>query len=79
MRARIFSGDSCVEDVLVSGVGVEGEVEVGSEEERVELWRISEERSGSLCRAILERDMIPKEERVPQHRKRNVLDAIEKE
>jgi len=77
MRARIFSGDSWVGEVLVSGVGVEVEAAEGrGEEERVELRRVNEERSSSLRRAIVVRDMVSLE-RIPGRRKRDVLDAIE--
>lgn len=73
MRARVFSGDRCVGSVSVLGL----RDEEWSEEERAELRCISEGRSSGLRQAILERDMIPKEGRVLQHRKRNVLDVIE--
>jgi len=56
-------------------VGVEEWVE--GEEEKAELQRANEERSSSLRRAIVVRDMMPLEERVSEHRKRDVLDAIE--
>lgn len=78
MRARIFSGDSWVGGVLVSGVGVEEEEAEGrGEEEKVELRRANEERSSSLRRAVVVRDMVSLEERISGHRKRDVLDAIE--
>lgn len=69
MRARILSGDSWVGGVLVSGVGAEEEgVEGEDEEEKVELQRVIGERSSSLRRAIVVRDMVPLEE-VSEHRK----------
>ena len=78
MRARIFSGDSLVAGVLVSEVGVEeDEAERKDEEEKAELWPVNEERSSSSRRAIVVSDMVPLEERVSEHRKRDVLDAIE--
>jgi hypothetical protein len=49
MRARIFAGGSWVGGVLGSGVGVE-------EEGEVEVCRVRE-RSGSLRRAMVVRDM----------------------
>lgn len=64
--------------VLVSRVGVEEEAAEGrDEEDKVELRRVNEERSSSLRRAIVVRDMVSLEERISGHRKRDVLDAIE--
>ena len=56
MRARIFSGDSWVGGVFVSGAGAEGEEVEGG---KVDLRRASEERSSSLRRATVVRDMVP--------------------
>ena len=53
MRARIFSGDNWM-GVLVFWEDVEED-----EEGRVELRRANEERSSSLRRAIVVRDMVP--------------------
>ena len=63
MRARIFWGDSWVGAGLVCGVGVEEGVEREDEEGKVELERMSEERSGSSRRAIVVRDIVSLEER----------------
>jgi hypothetical protein len=64
--------------VLVSGEGVEEEeAERRNEEGKAELRRADEERDSSLRRAIVVSDMLPLEERVSEHRKRDVLDAIE--
>ena len=45
------------------GMGVEEGVEREDEEGKVELGRMSEERSGSSCRAIVVRDIVSSEER----------------
>ena len=63
MRARIFSGGSWAGGVAGSDAGVEGEEVEGGEgddddEVKVELRRARDERTNSLRRAIVLRDMM---------------------